>query len=368
MDSKERINKLRLIRTPFVGPVTYRQLLLRYRTAEAALAAIPELSARGGRKLTPITRDAAEAELHAIHTAGASLLILGDEQYPPRLVQFEVAPLTLTYKGSLSLVKKPVIAIVGARNASLNAMRLARHFAGALGEAGFVIVSGMARGIDRAAHEGSLATGTIAILANGIDIPYPKDNRDLYEQISKQGLILGEMPIGTQPTARLFPMRNRIIAALSQGCLVIEAAVKSGSLITAREAAERGCDVMAIPGSPLDPRAHGANTLIQDGAHLVQSPEDVEAILSKSKDMFSMVSPYTPEPVQSHIKIDVKLVDEARNQIMKNISHDPIDIDELGRWCHVSAVVLAAALLELELGGCIQRHLGNRVSRLVEMP
>jgi len=368
MNQRERVNRLRLIRTPFIGPVTYRQLLLRYETADKALAAVPELSSRGGRKLIPTSKQRAEAEMEQIETCGASLILFGEDAYPASLSRFEDAPIALTYKGSLPLIHKDIIAIVGARNASLNACRLTQYFAETLGADDYVIASGMARGIDRAAHKGSLKTGTIAVLANGIDIPYPKDNADLYEHISEQGLLLSEMPFGTQPTARLFPSRNRIIAYLSRACLVIEAALKSGSLITAREAADRGCEVMAIPGSPLDPRSKGCNTLIHDGANLVQSPEDVKALLRQSIDMFSLTASYHADAAKSQSDVDMHLVETARHQIMKNLSHDPIDIDELGRWCHVSAEVLAAALLELELGGSIQRHFGNRVSRLVDMP
>ena len=225
----------------------------------------------------------------------------------------------------------------------------------------------MARGVDGAAHEGSLKTGSIVVLANGIDIPYPRDNTDIYEKLQTDGLILSEMRIGTQPAARLFPSRNRIIASLSIGCLVIEAALKSGSLITAREAAERGADVMALPGSPLDPRAKGCNKLIQDGASLVQSPDDVKLLLERPTDVFSQTATYRAEPALMTTPTDLNEVALARDCIMKNLFHDPIDIDELGRWCHVSAIVMAAALLELELGGRIQRHLGNRVSRRVEM-
>ena len=366
MDHKERINRLRLIRTQNIGPVTFRLLLQRYGTASKALAAVPELSARGGKKLTPISLDQAEDELHAAADTGANLLLFGEDNYPDRLARFEDAPIALTYMGDISLLQKPALAIVGARNASLNACRLTEAYARALGAESYAIISGMARGIDRAAHEGSLATGSIAVLANGIDIAYPKDNTDIYEKLGANGLILSEMRVGTQPASRLFPIRNRIIASLCKGCLVIEAAVKSGSLITAREAAERGADVMAIPGSPLDPRAKGCNSLIQDGANLVQSPEDVKILLSRSLDVHSLTTSYAMEPSFVMIPTDPNDVRDARDCIMKNLSHDPIDIDELGRWCHVSAVVMAAALLELELGGRIQRHIGNRVSSLVD--
>lgn len=367
MDQSERINRLRLIRTPHIGPVTCRLLLQRYGNAQKAIAAVPELSARGGRKLTPISVQEAEAEFQEVERAGAQLVIYGSDKYPKNLLRFDDAPIVLTTMGDLSLLDKTVLAIVGARNASINACRLTKQFATALGQHDLVIISGMARGIDRAAHEGSLKTGSVAVLANGIDVPYPRDNTDIYNALKDHGLLMTEMRIGTQPAARLFPSRNRIIASLSIGCLVIEAALKSGSLITAREAVERGSDVMAIPGSPLDPRAQGCNALIQDGANLVQSPEDVIALLDRQTDLLSMSAPYTPKAPVLSAPADQGDVDKARACILENLSHDPIDIDELGRWCHVSAEVMAAALLELELGGSIQRHIGSRVSRLVDM-
>ena len=367
MDFDEKINRLRLIRTPYIGPVTCRLLLQRYGTAAAALAAVPELSARGGRKLTPVSRAKAEAEFQAAEKDGAEILIFGSDEYPGQLARYDDAPIALFIKGQKTLLHKPMLAIVGARNASLNACRLTEHYAREIGAAGYVFISGMARGIDRAAHQGSLQTGTIAVLANGVDSPYPRDNEDIYTQITEMGLLVSEMPLGTIPAARLFPARNRIIASFCRACLVIEAALNSGSLITAREAADRQAEVMALPGSPLDPRAKGANALIQDGAHLIQSPQDVLDLLREDKITDYPLPPFTSELLTPDREINPMDIADARKLILENLSHDPIDIDELSRWCHVSAEVMIAALLELELSGQVQRHLNNRVSRRLEM-
>ena len=259
MDEREKLARIRLIQTRHIGPMTFSLLIQRYGSAVAALAAIPDLAARGGRKLSIASLADAKAELAANDTAGAKLVWRDGDSYPLRLAQFDDAPVTLSARGNLHLLHQPMIALVGARNASINAIRHAESLARELGEAGYVIVSGMARGIDAAAHRGAMATGTIGVIAGGIDIIYPPENRALFRQIVDEGLLLAEMRPGTAPTPRHFPTRNRIIASLALGVVVIEAASKSGSLITAREAGERGSEVMAIPGSPLDPRSNGCN-------------------------------------------------------------------------------------------------------------
>ena len=253
MDREERLAHLRLIRTPNIGPMTFSLLLQRYGSATAALRAVPELAKRGGRTLKPASRAVAEAELAANEAAGARLLFKGSNDYPARLAQFDDAPPVLSMRGATHLLGRPAVAVVGARNASINAQRLAQSLAEELAQEGYVIVSGLARGIDAAAHNGGLAGGTIAVVAGGIDVTYPPENADLQDSIAESGLLLAEMPPGTQPTPRHFPIRNRIISGLATGVLVVEAAERSGSLITAREAAERGGEVMAVPGSPLDP-------------------------------------------------------------------------------------------------------------------
>ena len=278
----EAFARIRLLRSPNVGPVTYRQLLRRFGDARSALAALPGLTARGPASY----RLAAEAriadEVQAAKRAGARYLFHDSSEYPALLAQQEDAPPILILRGDSGLLARPAVAVVGARNASAGAVKLARDFAAGLAEAGFAVVSGLARGIDGAAHRGALSASgaTIGVIASGIDVTYPPEHRDLQEEVATQGLLLAEQPPGTEPLARHFPSRNRIIAGIAAGTLVVEAAPKSGSLITARLAGEYGREVMAIPGSPLDSRAHGCNQLIRDGAVLVQTPDDVMELLS----------------------------------------------------------------------------------------
>ena len=278
--NEDLIDRLRLARTSGIGPVTFRQLLRRFGGPTEALQAIPELARRGGGRVPAVAgRDDAEREIARVEKFGACFLVLGQELYPRRLAELDDAPPLLVAKGRVSLLDRPSVSMVGARNASAAACRFARGLAHDLGEQGLVVVSGLARGIDSAAHDGSLESGTIAVIAGGIDVAYPPENAERQKAIAEGGLLLAEMPPGTEPRARHFPYRNRIIAGLSAGTVVVEAAPRSGSLITARLAAEAGRDVMAVPGSPLDPRAQGCNQLIRDGATLVQNAHDVvEAI------------------------------------------------------------------------------------------
>jgi len=270
--SADQIARLRLIRSDNIGPVTYFQLLERFGSAQAAIEAIPELAARGGGRPPRLASTAQiERELEAVERLGGRYLFLGQGLYPPLLAELETAPPALIVKGDLGLLDRPAVAIVGARNASAAACRFARILAQQLGEAGQVVVSGLARGIDTAA----LATGTMAVIAGGIDIVYPPENAERQRAIGERGLLLAEQPPGTEPRARHFPYRNRIIAGIAHSTVVVEAAPKSGSLITARQAAEFGREVMAVPGSPLDPRAQGCNQLIRDGATLIQNADDV---------------------------------------------------------------------------------------------
>ena len=274
--STETIARLRLIRTPSVGPVTYRQLIGRFGSAEAAIDALPMLARRGGGRVpVPATLDAVRREIAAVEQAGARYLFLGDGDYPSLLAAIDSAPPALIIRGDAGLARRPCIALVGARNASAAACRFARQLAAELSREGVTIVSGLARGIDTAAHVGSIAEGTAAVIASGIDIVFPPENADLQERVARDGLLLAEQPPGTEPRARHFPYRNRIIAGLSIGTVVVEAVQKSGSLITARLAGEMGREVMAVPGSPIDPRTQGCNLLIRDGATLVQSASDI---------------------------------------------------------------------------------------------
>ena len=275
-NGQERFDKLRLIRSANIGPVTFAHLLARFGSAGEALRAIPDLAARGGGR-APRLADVKdiEAELAAARKHGARYIFLGEEDYPPLLGEVDSAPPVVTIRGDATLAARPGIAMVGARNASAAACRFARGLATDLGQADFVVTSGLARGIDAAAHAGSIATGTIAVIAGGIDVTFPPENAALQEEIAQRGLLIAEQPPGTRPHARHFPWRNRIIAGLSLGTVVVEAAPKSGSLITARLAAEAGREVMAVPGSPLDPRAQGCNLLIREGATLIQSAADI---------------------------------------------------------------------------------------------
>ncbi len=361
MDHDEKLAALRLIRTANIGPMTYGLLVRRYGSAREALRAVPDLAKRGGRKLQPASPGQAQAEWDANIALGATLLFRDGDGYPPRLAQFEDAPPVLSVRGNLHLLQRPMIAMVGARNASINAQRLAEKFAGELSEAGYVIVSGLARGIDTAAHNGSLAGGTAAVIAGGIDMIYPPENADLFEEIAVKGVILAEMPPGTNPTPRHFPIRNRIIAGLSVGVVVVEAAARSGSLITAREASERGCDVMAVPGSPLDPRSEGCNRLIRDGAILVQGTEDIIASISPPAHPTAPPA-WTPPPMAPATGSEQDISD-ARTAILAGLSAEPTDIDEIVRWCDTSPANIHAAILELEVAGQVLRHHGNRISK-----
>jgi DNA processing protein len=272
----ELIDRLRLVRSQGIGPVTFRQLLARFGSAAAALAAVPDLARRGGGAPPRLFgRDSAEREIAAVEKLGGKYLTLGQGLYPRLLAELEDAPPLLMAKGNLNLLDRMAVAIVGARNASAAACRFARGLAYDLGQQNLVVVSGLARGIDSAAHDGALETGTIGVVAGGIDVFYPPENETRQKALYEHGLVLAEMPPGTEPRARHFPYRNRIIAGIAAGTVVVEAAPRSGSLITARLAAEAGREVMAVPGSPLDPRAQGCNQLIRDGATLVQNASDV---------------------------------------------------------------------------------------------
>jgi len=364
MDRTEQIACLRLIRTPNIGPMTFSLLLQRYGSASEALRAVPDLARRGGRSLKPASRADAEAEMAANENAGARLLFKGGQDYPARLAQFDDAPPVLSAKGAVHLLSRPGVAIVGARNASINAQRLAQLLAEGLCNEGYVVVSGLARGIDAAAHNGALAGGTIAVIAGGIDVIYPSENTDLHESIADAGLILAEMPPGTQPTPRHFPIRNRIIGGLALGTSVAEAAERSGSLITARETAERGGEVMAVPGSPLDPRSQGCNHLIREGATLIRDIADIIECLARpvsagappTQDWKS--GGLTPGPTGS--------IDRCRDTILSALGPESTDIDEVIAWCNAPVATVLAALLELELAGRVTRHHGNRICLAID--
>jgi len=353
-----RIARLRLIRTPTIGPVTYRQLLARFGSAERAIEALPDLAARGGGKPPRIAETGAvEREIARVEKLGARYLFIDNMDYPPLLAELDNAPAAMTIRGDTALFARTSVAMVGARNASAAACRFARGLAVELGREGVVIVSGLARGLDTAAHQGSLATGTIGVIASGIDIAFPPENRTLQDQVAEQGLLIAEQPPGSEPLARNFPHRNRVIAGLSTGTVVVEAAPRSGSLITARLAAEAGRDVMAVPGSPLEPRAQGCNLLIREGATLVQSAADILETI-RPIDPRMVRAPTSPFDGRPGGEPD----DVERRALIGLLGPVPVTIDELIRQSGLPPATVALVLLELELAGRIERHAGGRVS------
>ena len=342
-------------------------MLRRFGSARAAIDAVPRL---GRRDIAVHSRAAAERELAALARLGARLVCWGEPVYPEPLATVEDAPPVLTLLGRGELLTAPIVAIVGARNASANGRRLAHELAAGLGDAGVVVASGMARGIDAAAHSGALASGSIAVVAGGVDIVYPEENRGLYQALATEGAIVAELPLGIEPQARHFPRRNRIISGMALGVVVVEAAAKSGSLITARFALEQGREVFAVPGSPLDPRSRGANDLLRNGATLTESAADIVTQLgpllhgaplpprrpASERELPLMVPLANPAPITIDDESGLDL-------ILEKLSPTPVAVDELVRQCQLSAAAVATLLLELELAGRIERHPGNLVSR-----
>ena len=358
MSDDAAIARLQLIRTPQIGPVTYRTLIARFGNAAAAIAALPDLAARGGGRAPPVAlRAVAEREIATVAKLRARHLFVDDLDYPPLLAALDDAPPVLMLRGDGDLLRRPVIAMVGARNASAAACRFARQLAVELGREGVTIVSGLARGVDTAAHIGSIDAGTVAVIAGGIDIVYPPENAALQERIATEGLLIAEQPPGTEPRARHFPYRNRIIAGLAQGTVVVEAAPQSGSLITARLAGEMGREVMAVPGSPLDPRAQGCNGLIRDGATLIQSAADVLETI-RPIDPRMVRAPGSRFEGQPPRDVD----DRERREITELLGPVPVAIDELIRQAGLAPAIVQTVLLELELAGRLERHAGGRVS------
>ncbi|HEX2885529.1 DNA-processing protein DprA [Vineibacter terrae] len=382
----ERLARARLARTPRIGPVTFHEMLGHYGTAAAALDALPSLARRAGFALAPVAPPptALHREAEALAARGGRFIVHGDADYPTGLAQIADAPPLLSAIGDPGLLKRPLLAVVGARNASTNGRRVAATLAHDLGAGGFAIVSGLARGIDTAAHQASLGTGTIAVLAGGIDVIYPPENADLYRALAAQGLVLSEAPLGAVPQARHFPRRNRIVSGLALGVLVVEAALQSGSLITARQAADQGRDVFAVPGSPLDPRCRGSNQLLRDGAHLVETAADVRAHLRPEPTPaatapVAAVSPTVTKSDRAAHRRDrtgggaATALDAAPQYIEKQgdftpecllacLGHSPTPVDEVIRECHVSPALVTAALLDLELSGRVERLQGNMVA------
>ena len=357
--SNDLVDRLRLVRSPGIGPVTYRQLMARFGGAAAALDAVPDLAARGGGQPPRLVSIAdAEREIARVEKLGGRYLALGQGLYPSSLAELDDAPPLLTAKGDLKLLDTPMMALVGARNASAAACRFARQLAYDLGQQGVTVVSGLARGIDSAAHDGALESGTIGVVAGGLDIFYPPENEARQRAMFERGLVIAEMPPSTEPRARHFPYRNRIIAGLASGTVVVEAAPRSGSLITARLAAEAGREVMAVPGSPLDPRAQGCNQLIREGATLVQNAADVlEAVRP--------IQPALASPRMTYKPSEPEWLDgdaDALGVIEDLLGPSPVPVDEIIRLSGTPSGAVQMALLELDLAGRLDRHAGGKVS------
>ena len=359
----ERRAWLRLARTHNVGPVTFAQLIARFGSATASLMELPRLSKRGGGEpLRPPSDDEAQDELDKLCRIGGRLVACLEPEFPRGLAALDPPPPVISVLGHTTILSREMVGIVGARNASALGRKFAGRLAAELGDASFVIASGLARGIDTAAHEGSLATGTCAVIAGGIDIIYPPENAALYESIKSQGAIISEMPFGQSPQARHFPRRNRLISGLSRGIVVVEASEGSGSLITANYALEQNREVFAVPGSPLDPRAKGTNRLIREGAILTESAQDVIAVLRPMLGIgFGEPDPGSvPRP--SDVATIEQDADRIRGTVEQALGPAPVEVDELIRLCKAPAGAVLTVILELELAGRLTRHSGNRVS------
>jgi DNA processing protein len=366
LTDEQRIDWLRLIRSQNVGPRTFRALINHFGGARAALEALPGLARRGGGgggAASPqiFSRAQAEREIEAAHKLAVDFVAIGEADYPRRLQAIDDAPPLIGVRGKRAVLALPAVAIVGSRNASAAGLKLTQRFAHGLGQAGFAVVSGLARGIDAAAHRASLATGTIAVLAGGHDRVYPPEHKELLDAILPAGAALSEMPLGWEPRARDFPRRNRLISGLSLGVVIVEAARRSGSLITARLALEQGREVFAVPGSPLDPRAEGTNGLLKQGATPVTEAPDIIAVL---QPMMGIELPARePEPAGStEAGQAAEPAPDERARILALLSPAPVLIDDLVRLSNSSPRVVRIALLELEIAGRLERHGGGLVS------
>lgn len=351
LSEQERISWHRLAQSENIGPLTFQKLMERFATADEALAALPDLSRR---RLRIYEQSRAEDDFSRAAKFNASYLALCEPDYPELLRQSPAPPPLINIKGRRELLSRPAVAVVGARNASAIGLRFTRTIASELSSGGFVIISGLARGIDRAAHEAALTDGTIAVVAGGIDHIYPPENEMLHHAIGEQGVLMAEMPPGTAPKAEYFPRRNRVIAGLSQATLVMEAALRSGSLSTARLATEAGRDVFAVPGSPLDPRCEGTNGLIKDGAHM----------LTRASDVLEVVSPARAATYPSTAQFDLMPAEGLRGRILELLSGSPIDVDTLVRETNAAPESVLGLVMEMELTGQLSRHAGGKISRL----
>ncbi|MDH7790636.1 DNA-processing protein DprA [Ochrobactrum sp. AN78] len=370
LSDRQRINWLRLIRTENIGPVAFRDLILFCGSAANAIERLPDLNIRGGgsRPVRVSSLDDAERELEAIENMGARLVGMGEPDYPQQLKNCEAPPPLVIIKGDANVFRKPPVAIVGSRNASVVGARFTEKLARDLGDSGFAIVSGLARGIDAAAHKASMMSGTVAVLAGGLDRPYPPENLPIYRAIPENGgALITEMPMGAEPRARDFPRRNRIIAGLSLGLIVIEAAERSGSLISARMAGEMGRTVFAVPGSPLDPRARGTNALLKQGATLVTSADDVIESLAPLMPDGSILSDLELADLLNQLDEEPAVLQPITTDMERDLMVDalgpvPIDVDTLVRHVGISAGTAQLILLELDLAGRLLRYPGNQVA------
>ena len=369
----DRLERLRLIRTEGVGPLTYRRLMARFGGAAAAIAALPELARAGGRQTPPQLYSAREAEreMALLDRQGARLLFLEDPEYPPFLAELTDPPPAIAVLGDARLLSQRSVAIVGARNATIGGRQIAERLAADLAEKQLAIVSGLARGIDAAAHAGAMRTGrTVAVLAGGIDVPYPPEHAKLHAEIAANGAVLAEAPPGTRPLARHFPKRNRVIAGLSLGVVVVEAALRSGTMLTARLANEAGRELFAVPGSPLDPRSQGANDLIRQGANLTETAADVlgnlpdhpgREGLARDPLFLHKRSGFAEPRAEAAFADERAELAKARRQVPELVGAAPTKVDEIARHCQLSVSVITAALIELELAGRVEILPGNRV-------
>ncbi len=357
-------DRLRLARTEGVGPVTWRRLIRRFGSASEALRAWPDLARQAGKAPPAIPSAAAMTrEIDALAKMGGRFLFADAPDYPPLLALADPPPPAIAVLGDPSVFAARSVALVGARNASLNGRRIAEQMAEALAEAGIAVISGLARGVDTAAHEGALRGGrTVAVVAGGLDVPYPPQNADLQRRIAETGAVVSEAPLGTAPQDRHFPRRNRVIAGLSLGVVVVEAAPRSGSLITARMALELNRELFAVPGSPLDPRCRGANELIRDGAHLVQTAQDVLEDLPDTPRPAPLFTPVKRAPEPAPAPPPPVIHGMIGSQLIEMLGASPVAVDDLVRRCHLSPAAVAAALLDLELAGRIETLPGNRVA------
>lgn len=390
LNDQQRLDWLRLSRAEGIGPRTFQGLINRFGGAASALENLPLLAKSRGRHVRIPSVAEIETEMRQAERCGVRLLASGEADYPARLLEIDGPPPILGVRGNPDLLHARAVAIVGARNASASGRKMAARLAAGLAEAGYVVVSGLARGIDTDAHRASLDHGTIAVLAGGLDRPYPPENEALYAEIAEKGAAISEMPLGLSPRGRDFPRRNRLISGLSLGVVVVEAARRSGSLITARMAGEQGREVFAIPGSPLDPRCEGTNDLLREGASIVTGVEDILGVLAplageiERAPMLFREKPAVESDAlfeewdaasgqaEGALSSDAREDEEPRGdtlapelRLLALMAVDPVEIDLLARMSGLPARAVQEALIELEITGAITRHPGNRVARAI---